>query len=475
MFQNSASLAETTLFQTNSSQLPHHKHIRLSFERAKAIVNLYKLTAEDILYTTLGYWQSHSDPILAMDGATALLLTTHYNLCCGTFAGCFCLTELGHGLDAINIETTALLLPDGSFLLNTQREEAAKYMPPTAPGTGIPSVAVVFARLIVAEEDRRIKPFMVKLYDGQNHRVLTEKGGAGPINHCLTSFNCVQLPAIALMDTLDKAQDKRHDFFLQISCVILGTLSMGVMSLPPLKIACFVVAVYSQRRTVLDPFNRIQRPIITFSTQYGPILSALATSFVMEAFSKKCTRLFSEASLDIGLRHFIATIGKITLMEHCVPLLLTLSERCDLRGAKIAEGDILVLSIFLIGRIIPPETSDSSGILARHEAFMLEEMRNMVAKAPHHCDDRLEASLLPMCQPLLEAIAIEDNVNPRLIDLYVATVMKKDSAWYTEHGGLSWSEQHTMEREAIKALLPSLEDVQKLEIYLTAMPQYYPN
>jgi hypothetical protein len=41
-------------------------------------------------------------------------------------SGQFCLTELGHGLDALHLETTATLLPDGCFDLHTPLERAAK-------------------------------------------------------------------------------------------------------------------------------------------------------------------------------------------------------------------------------------------------------------------------------------------------------------------------------------------------------------
>ena len=36
------------------------------------------------------------------------------------------MTELGHGLDVINLETTAKLLPDGSYELHTPDKRAAK-------------------------------------------------------------------------------------------------------------------------------------------------------------------------------------------------------------------------------------------------------------------------------------------------------------------------------------------------------------
>ena len=42
------------------------------------------------------------------------------------FFGGFLLTEVGHGLDAINIETTATQVEDG-FILNTPTPTAAKY------------------------------------------------------------------------------------------------------------------------------------------------------------------------------------------------------------------------------------------------------------------------------------------------------------------------------------------------------------
>ncbi|EEB99892.1 hypothetical protein MPER_00311, partial [Moniliophthora perniciosa FA553] len=108
--------------------------------------------------------------------------------------GQFCLTEVGHGLDVINMETTATMLSNGEFLLNTPVKEAAKYMPPTAP-CGIPMIAVVFARLLVDGEDRGIKPFMVHLNDGHRMnanitcKVLPPRGGSSPVKHAITYFN----------------------------------------------------------------------------------------------------------------------------------------------------------------------------------------------------------------------------------------------------------------------------------------------
>lgn len=100
-------------------------------------------------------------------------------------SGQFLLTELGHGLDVANMETTATMLPSGEFILHSPTPSSAKYvhilsclvsmivtasscrfMPPTVPA-GLPCVGVVFARLIVNGEDRGHRPFVVPLNDGK--------------------------------------------------------------------------------------------------------------------------------------------------------------------------------------------------------------------------------------------------------------------------------------------------------------------
>lgn len=43
------------------------------------------------------------------------------------------MTEVGHGLDIANLETTATLLPSGDFILNTPTPSAAKYVVRTLP------------------------------------------------------------------------------------------------------------------------------------------------------------------------------------------------------------------------------------------------------------------------------------------------------------------------------------------------------
>ena len=108
------------------------------------------LSAHDCIALTDKFWAMHWDNIAASDIAAYSILTIQYNLVAGALApfaakrpelrpllqqildfdvsGQFLLTELAHGLDAPNLETTATLLPSGEFDLHTPRIEASKYV-----------------------------------------------------------------------------------------------------------------------------------------------------------------------------------------------------------------------------------------------------------------------------------------------------------------------------------------------------------
>ncbi|KAJ7488118.1 acyl-CoA dehydrogenase NM domain-like protein [Mycena latifolia] len=503
----SSTLSLDPLFQTNAVIRSWDDRISLSYSRAKAIAALYQLTVDDVLTVSSKYWEFQTDPIQAMDGAAATLLTIQYNLCLGTIAmfpagkqhilkqllslellGLYCLTELGHGLDAIHLETTATLLDTGGLELNTPSDAAAKFMAPTTP-SGVPCVAVVFARLIVDHEDRGIKPFLVPIHDGRTmhpgiiSKKLYPRGGSHPFQHALTYFRKVKLPGTALLGNMNKPLDVKGAFSHNISRVMVGTLSMGALALSTMRIATYVAGQYSMRRKVIDSSTGKPKAIIEFSTQKIPILTAIACTNVMDAFSTKLHTLFTSAH-DPVQKNFIAAIFKTTIIQHHNSILPTLSDRCgaqglfevnqisvllaDIRGAAIAEGDILGISIrfafdLIVGRVSLPAESNPGHILAQYEKSLLSELRHIVKRSGNN-RSQIDSLVLPRCQDLIEAIghrlavdaATESGVDPLLIDLYVTRLLRLDSAWYAEHANLPRSKQSEMERDSVEALYPKL-------------------
>ena len=133
----------------------------------------------------------------------------------------------------------------------------------------------------------------------------------------------------------------------------------------------------------------------------------------------------------------------------------------------------------LIGRYDMPTPTDPNSLLARHEAGLLDELREVVQNIAHHRSDDVNRLILPYCQPAMEAIghrmaydaAVAAGVRPCLIDLYAANVVKLDPAWYAEHAGLGRKAQQEMETRAQDQVLPLLGKlVKEMDVfpYVTA-------
>lgn len=110
---------------------------------------------------------------------------------------------------------------------------------------------------------------------------------------------------------------------------------------------------------------------------------------------------------------------------------------------------------------------------------MFQELQGYLATMRHHRSDDFDRVILPECQPLVQAIghrmayeaAVAANVDQCLIDVYVASCVKLDSAWYVENLGLSRLEQREMEAKAIDVMFPRLEEFLELtevEPYISA-------
>ncbi|KAI1786331.1 acyl-CoA dehydrogenase NM domain-like protein [Ganoderma leucocontextum] len=506
-------LLDSELFSRPVHPMDQDDRARLSYEKAKAIGLSYGMTINDILSLTPKFWQMHNEPAAVVDGGAITLLTIQYNLCAGTIArysvrrpeliplvedllqyrkhGQFMLTELGHGLDIANMETTATQLPSGEFLLNSLTPSAAKFMPPTVPA-GLPCIAVVFARLVVNGEERGHRPFIVSLNDGKQmctgvqSRLLPYRGGTNPITHSLTMFTNVRLPRSALLGSLEKPANVHTNLIDIISRVTVGTIALSCTALPAMKCLATIGTMYSLRRQIGPPARRI--PILSFRTQHAPILAATANVYVMQALQRWAIEQFCDQRLDGRVRHGIAAIFKGVMIRHSQQDAIAVSERCgaqglfthnqmmchynETRGLGIAEGDVLGLAIrlineILVGRYEMPPPTDPNSLLARHEAGLLQDLRDVLKSILHHRSTEVNRLILPHCQPVMEAIghrmaydaAVAQGVRQCLIDLYVTNVVRLDPAWYAEHAGLGRRAQQEMATNAMDEVLPLLGEL----------------
>ncbi|PWY94643.1 acyl-CoA dehydrogenase NM domain-like protein [Aspergillus sclerotioniger CBS 115572] len=524
---DTASLASSPLFQPiyGVSRL---EALERSYQRAVAIAKHYRLSMADIHTLSERFWACHMEFLMTVDLTTYYILAMQYNLVVGTISpfvdgrpdleplmqkllsleilGVFMLTELDHGLDAKNLETTATRQPDGSFILHTPRPGAAKFMPPTMPVANVPRVGLVMAKLIVDNEDRGVRAFVVPLNDGNTmcrgvtSVLLPPMKGGDALDHALTSFNKVSLPADAMLGSLAKPGEMRQHFLAMLHRVGVGAVSASLVLLPALKMAAYLVGRYSLRRAIGGPRNS-RVPIISFRTQQLPILHTLALSAVIEPFTTEIISRFCDSANGPGERQAIATISKAVFIQHCQKSFASLIERCGAQGLfehnqlsnfdghvralSIMEGDILVLCIrfateLLLGRCSVLPARHSGSLLARHEAGLLAENLDLLRSMPHgHRSEKYNNIMLPRCRPLVEAIghrmvydaALDAGVDRDLLSLYEAGVVQLDPSWYVEHGVLSRMEIMSMEEQAANAVFPRLEnllDRLEPEVYCTA-------
>ncbi|KAL4882544.1 hypothetical protein BJY04DRAFT_36871 [Aspergillus karnatakaensis] len=507
-------LAQSALFQPPSCSLGLEKKTRLTYERARKICDVYKLTVEDILYLSPSFWKLHTDLIGAMDGGAITLVGIQYNLFIGTIApfaatrpelqavirralrfeisGQFLLTEVGHGLDARNLETTATLLPNGDFELHSPSLAAAKCMPPTTPRSGLPVIAVVIARVVVDGESRGVRPFLVPLGDGQEMckgvtaKTLPPRTGSHPVDHALTMFQHIILPGSALLGGLEKPASERDQFLATIHRVGAGTLFLSSLAIPALKLDVYNASQFSLRRMILAPDGK-PMPVINFRTQHLPILHAVAQYHVLQAFLVQAGTMFRSRKVDPRVRHAVATIFKAVALQHFHKSVRAMNEGCgwqgfyehnqilqtelEFRAVGTAEGDIRVLAIrlaseLLIGRYTVPPTNSPESPLAQHETSLFAEAQSLLLSSGGiHRSEEYNRNILPLSLPLTQAIghrmaseaAAAASIDPKIIALYESGVILEDSAWYAEQGGISRKMQREMEAEAADNLLPELE------------------
>ncbi|KAF8880533.1 acyl-CoA oxidase [Infundibulicybe gibba] len=474
------------LFQTREEHLSRDERVALSYQRARLVLQTYRLSAVDVQFCSPRFWSLMTDPICSLDIAMFTMLAAHVGLTIGTLSrhlknrpdfkplvdrllrfdtvGIYLLTERG--------TTTATKTAQG-YILNTPREEAAKFMPASTPVFGIPKVALVMARLIVDGQDRGTRFFI----------------GTAPLDFSITRFDHVQLPPTALvasdMFDLSIPEQPLEAWWDEIWRIQLGTLAVPAPWISAIKAVAYIGGRYSMHRCLQGKRDQ-PVPIISFRTQQWPIAHATAVGFVMDNWFPRAIEQAMDKGIDHRVRHAISVIVKTTVCRHfqrCVP---EVAERCgaqgtfeqnymarienDGKGVIIAEGDVLTLCIRLFSELLLrryeiPLPDPGESLLAQHASSLLEENSQLLKSLNYdHRSDSFNALILPQSQTVIESIghalaysaALKAKLPQIILDVYECAVIRQDPAWYTEQAGITRMEQRIREDKAVTTILPRL-------------------
>ena len=129
----------------------------------------------------------------------------------------------------------------------------------------------------------------------------------------------------------------------------MGTLSMTAVYLPSLRTASYIAGKYSLRRKVIDTSTGLSRPIISFSTQYIPVMTAIADAFVSIALVGNILVGFRDPKLRHEMKHFLAAVSKVTVFGDTTKDLIVLGDRCGAQGLLRANQ----LDTLLVRMVLP--------------------------------------------------------------------------------------------------------------------------
>jgi len=259
--------------------------------------------------------------------------------------GCYAMTEVDHGSDVRSLETTATYGPAGDDLVvHTPHDGAAKRYIGNAALHG--RMAVVFARLVVAEEDHGVHAVLVPIRDAGG-RVLDGvriedcglKEGLNGVDNGKIWFDRVRVPRESLLDrfaSIDASGRYRSDipsagrrFFRMLRTLVMGRVSIAAAALSASKVGLTIAVRYAARRRQFGPDGGVERPILAYRTIQRELMPGLATAyalhFAVRALQDDLDRPGRADSAELEVE---AAGLKAYASEHCVAVLQACREAC---------------------------------------------------------------------------------------------------------------------------------------------------
>eukprot|EP00761_Pharyngomonas_kirbyi_P006799 gb/GECH01006808.1/.p1 GENE.gb/GECH01006808.1/~~gb/GECH01006808.1/.p1 ORF type:complete len:1078 (+),score=269.99 gb/GECH01006808.1/:1-3234(+) len=290
-------------------------------------------------------------------GGTVMFLGTEYhhqqflsNFESADKIGCFCMTELGHGTNVKEIQTTATYdINTKEFIINTPSESAQKYYIGNLGRTA--KYASVFAQLIINEQNYGVHAFVVPVRDTSGNlspniriRDCGMKLGLNGIDNTRVWFDHLRIPRENLLNryanvsedgtysTDIKSPSKR--FATHISALLLARISVGCATCSSARLSLTVALRYSLRRRQFGPNQGTQEvPIIWYSTHQRRLIPHLAANYAWSFFHNYVKLRYAYRSPEESKQiHLLASLNKAMSAWHSINTSQACREACGGQG-----------------------------------------------------------------------------------------------------------------------------------------------
>lgn len=209
--------------------------------------------------------------------------------------GGFAMTELGHGSNVRDIETTATYDPDREeFIIHTPSPSARKEWIGNAAAHG--RMMTVFAQLRVGDEEHGVHALLVpvrdedgELREGVSVADCGHKMGLNGVDNGRIWFDRVRVPRSNLLDRYASVSadgvysspipSAGKRFFTMLGTLVGGRVSVAASALQATKVALCVATRYSARRRQFGPEGEPETPILDYRTHKRRLMPRIATAY----------------------------------------------------------------------------------------------------------------------------------------------------------------------------------------------------